>query len=59
MKFNYCKGDYTSINEIMSGKDWDTLASSSNIEENWSTFKNILTNLADKFIPKIKITLTN
>ena len=43
----------------MSGKDWDTLASSSNIEENWSTFKNILTNLADKFIPKIKITVTN
>ena len=38
-----------------------TLFSSFNIEENWSTLKNILSNLADKFIPKIKTTqsLTN
>ena len=34
----------------MSGKDWDTLASSSNIEENWSTFKDILTNLANIYL---------
>ena len=35
-----------------------TLFSSFNIEENWSTLKNILSNLdlADKFIPKIKTT---
>ena len=40
----------------MSGKDWHTLLSSSNIEENWSTFKNMLSNLTDQLIPKIKIT---
>ena len=56
MKFQYCRRDYTSINEIMSGKNCHTLLSSSSIEENWSTFKNILSNLADKFKPKIKIT---
>ena len=27
------------MNEILSGKDWHTLLSSSNIEDNWSTFR--------------------
>ena len=55
MKFDYCKGDYTSMNEILSGKDWHTLLSSSNIDDNWATFKNLLSNLANRFIPKVKI----
>ena len=55
MKFNYCKGDYTSMNDILAEKDWHTLLSSSSVEENWSTFKNLLTNLTDEFIPKVKI----
>ena len=55
MKFDYCKGDYTSMNKILSGKDWHTLLSSSNIDENWATFKNLLSNLADRFIPKLKL----
>ena len=55
MKFDYCKGDYTSMNEILSGKDWHTLLSGSNIDDNWATFKNLPSNLADRFIPKVKI----
>ena len=55
MKFDYCKGDYTSMNEILSGKDWHTLLSSSSIDDNWATFKSLLSNLADRFIPKNKI----
>ena len=55
MKFDYCKGDYTSMNEILSGKDWHTLLSSSSINDNWATFKSLLSNLADRFIPKVKI----
>ena len=55
MEFDYCKGDYTSMNKILSGKDWNTLLSGSNINDNWATFKNLLSNLADRFIPKVKI----
>ena len=51
MKFNYRKGDYASMNEILSGKDWQTLFDASNIEENWLMFKNLLSDLADRFIP--------
>ena len=55
-KFDYRKGDYASMNEILSGKDWHTLLGSSCIEDNWSAFKILLSNLADRFIPKVKIT---
>ena len=55
MKF-YCKGDYASMNEILSGKDWQTLFNASNIEENWLMFKNLLYDLADRFISEVKIT---
>ena len=55
MKFNYCKGDYTSMNEILAESDWHTLLNSSSVEENWSTFKNLLINLADEFILKVRI----
>ena len=55
MKFNYCKGDYNSMNEILAESDWHTLLNSSSVEENWSTFKNLLINLADEFILKVKI----
>jgi len=47
---------YTSMNEILSRKDWHTLLDSSSIEENLSAFKNLLSNLVDRFIPKVKIT---
>ena len=43
------------MNEILAEKDWHTLLGSSSVQENWSTFKNLLTNLADEFIPKVKI----
>ena len=43
------------MNDILAEKDWHTLLSSSSVEENWSTFKNLLTNLTDEFIPKVKI----
>ena len=33
------------MNDILAEKDWHTLLSSSSVEENWSTFKNLLTNL--------------
>ena len=43
------------MNEILAESDWHTLLGRSSVEENWSTFKNLLINLADEFIPKVKI----
>ena len=47
----YSKGDYVSIQEKVNNMDWNTLLSSNNIEDNWSTFKMIYNNLVDKHIP--------
>ena len=47
----YSKGDYVSIQEKVNNMDWNTLLSSNNIEDNWSTFKIIYNNLVDKHIP--------
>ena len=44
------------MNEVLSGKDWHTLLSSSSIKGNWSAFKNLLSNLEDRFIPTVRIT---
>ena len=43
------------MNKILPEKSWHALLSSSNIDENWTTFKNLLSNLTDRFIPKVKI----
>ena len=47
----YSKGDYVSIQEKVNNMDWNTLLSSNNIEDNWSTFKMIYNNLVEKHIP--------
>ena len=52
-KFNYAKGDYVSMNQFLSQVDWKNLFTNHHIEDNWLTFKNLLTTAINQFVPTI------
>ena len=47
----YSEGDYPSLNEDIRDMNWAELLSSESIEENWTTFKSIYSDLVEKHIP--------
>ena len=52
----YSKGDYEGLNEETSKQDWSTLLSNTDIEDNWSIFKDQYARLVDKYVPSKFIT---
>ena len=52
---NYKKANWHSLNQDLSRIDWEHLFGQSDIHYAWSIFKNKLTSLCNKHIPKIKV----
>ena len=52
---NYKKANWHSLNQDLSRIDWEHLFGQSDIHDAWSIFKNKLTSLCNKHIPKIKV----
>ena len=53
--YNYKKANWHSLNQDLSRIDWEHLFGQSDIHDAWSIFKNKLTSLCNKHIPKIKV----
>ena len=53
LSYNYWKGSYTAISEKFNGTDWDLLLSNNDIEINSKLFKEKVTSIADKYIPRV------
>ena len=51
-KYNYMKGDYSTLNTEFNGVDWDTLLCHESIDINWNLFKNTVPTISFKYIPK-------
>ena len=52
---NYKKANWHSLNQDLSRIDWEHLFGQSDIHDAWSIFKNKLTSLCNKHIPKTKV----
>ena len=52
--YNYKRANWAAINSSLNSIDWENELQG-NAHESWSSFKNILFNLMDQHIPKIKI----
>ena len=50
-KYNYRKGDYVSMNDYFCGINWVEVLSSSDIQNNWDMFKQIIHGAVASFVP--------
>jgi hypothetical protein len=51
--FNYSKGDYSRLRDIIKTHDWST-AAALDVEESWCHMKSVLQSAMEKCIPKVK-----
>ena len=53
-ELNYWKGSYTEMNKEIEELDWTSILSSNDIDIDWSTFKETIVSVANKYLPKRK-----
>lgn len=57
-RFNFAKGNYSSMNDYINSLDFSCYFNSSDIEFQWSFLKSVIYNCYDLFIPKVKCRTT-
>ena len=53
-KLAYFKGDYNSMNNELRDVDWGNVFINGNVDDFWSRFADVLSNLSRKYIPESK-----
>jgi len=58
-KFLYNKADYENIRTSLAAEDWDHILSGKSVEDQWTVFSDILTELVYKYVPCRNLTHGN